>query len=567
MSDPQENQLSPEESSVKSARSIESDESTVLKEAQNKVEEKPSSKPPSLWKSAMFIAGVTMIAKALGFFRDWQIFHVYGASLATDAYFAAVQLPWYSVILLGGLGGPFHSMVVALFGKWVTAPNAPSKQVNQLASAFTILVGVLFVGLSVLTYGFAEPIMRLFLSDSKPELLALAAQQLKILAPMVFFGGWLGIFYGFLNIYHHFLWPSLSPAAMSVVIIIALALQKAPDQGQILAWATVGGALAQLLIQLPAVWGFGWRPALPDWKPLLPELKQLGEMIIPLVIGTTIGQVMVYVDMAFVSQLEEGGWAAVILSNRLMQLPIGVLQTAMLVPIFPRFSRAVADKNWDGLRQDIHTGVITLWVISIPVLVAIVLLGEPIIRLVFEHGEFSRHDTAMVTLALVFQALQMVPYFARDTLTRVFYAFEDAKTPMLIGLLAIGIKYGLNMLLVKQFGLGGITLSTALITAINMTLLGSILYAKHFKNYGPMLLLKRLGLLLSAGAGVFVIFYVMRPFWLPYTLPNAFLWQQWVSVMALGVSILALYWLMASVLRIPEMKALNGRLMSVLNRG
>lgn len=525
-----------------------------------------SSASPSLWKSAVFIAGVTLIAKALGFFRDWQIFHVYGASLATDAYFAAVQLPWYSVILLGGLGGPFHSMVVALFGKWVTPPDTPSHQVNQIASAFTILVGVLFVGLSVATYVWAEPLMRLFLTDAKPELLSLSAQQLRILAPMVFFGGWLGIFYGLLNIYHHFLWPSLSPAAMSVVMIVVLAFQGSPDQGQLLAWATVWGSVAQLLIQLPAVWQFGWRPAVPDWRHLVPELKQLGEMIVPLVIGTTIGQVMVYVDMAFVSQLQEGGWAAIILSNRLMQLPIGVLQTAMLVPIFPRFSRAVADQNWDGLRQDIHTGVVTLWVISIPVLVVIALLGEPMIRLVFEHGEFTQNDTAMVTLALVFQAIQMVPYFARDTLTRVFYAFEDAKTPMLVGLLAIGIKYLLNMALVKQFGLGGITLSTAIITAINMTILGTVLYSRHFKGYQPLVLVQRLLVLLLAGGVVFMALWFTRPLWWAYTTVEAVLWVQWASVIGISVVAMALYWLMASVLHIPEMALLNRRLMGMIKK-
>lgn len=526
--------------------------------------------PPSLWKSASFIAGVTLIAKALGFFRDWQIFHIYGASLATDAYFAAVQLPWYSVILLGGLGGPFHSMVVAIFGKWVTPPDTPSHKINQLASAFVVLVGLVFVVLSVLTYFYATPIMSLLLRHAKPELLALSAQHLRILAPMVFFGGWLGIFYGLLNIYHHFLWPSLSPAAMSVVIIATLAWQGwrgEPDQGQMLAWATVVGALAQLLVQCPVLLRFGWRPAVPDWKPLLPELKQLGEMIFPLVIGTTIGQVMVYVDMAFVSQLEEGGWAAVILSNRLMQLPIGVLQTAMLVPIFPRFSRAVADKNWSALRDDIQLGVVTLWIISVPMLIIIVLLGGEYIRLIFEHGEFTERDTAMVTLALTFQAVQMVPYFARDTLTRVFYAFEDARTPMFVGLFAIGMKYLLNTVLVKQFGLGGITLSTSIITAINMIILGTVLHYGHFKplgkTYGVRLLLLRLGQLLFAGVPVAAVLWLSLSVWMPWV-HHPQLLVQWGALIGLSVLIMMCYWLVVSKMPVPEVNTLNQRLKCLL---
>ena len=467
---------------------------------------KPTSKAPSFIRAAGTIAGVTILAKLLGFFRDWAIFNVYGASLTTDAYFAAVQLPWFAIVLLGGLGGPFHTATIAIFAKLVKDNEAPNEKARRLASTFITLTGALFAALSLLVWLFAQDIMTALLPDASAELITHAAQQLQIMSPIIFTGGLIGIFYGILNIYHCFAWPSLSPAAMSLVIIVALLLNRDDPTGMTLAYATLGGAIAQFTMQLPDFlkYKFSLRPAWSITHPdVRDELKTLGEVLFPIIIGTTIGQLMVYVDMLLVSQLEEGGWSAVILSNRLMQLPIGVLQTAFLVPIFPRFSRYVGEKDWGALRRDFHMGVTALWMISFPVLVMIFMFAEPLIRLVFEHGAFDARDTNMVTLALLFQAFQMIPYFARDTLTRVFYAFNNSMVPMLIGFLALAIKFGLNTLLIQQYGLGGITLSTTLITLINMSLL-MILAQKQLISLEPGRLIIPF-LKLSAAAGVMLL--------------------------------------------------------------
>ena len=141
--------------------------------------------------------------------------------------------------------------------------------------------------------------------------------------------------------------------------------------------------------------------------------------------------------MFFTSRLVVGGWSAVTMSNRLIQFPIGVLQTALLVPIFPRFSRYVAEGDMDALRRYFKLGVVSLWFISMPILVIILMFIEPFVRLVFEHGSFTASNTKLVSYAMMFQALQIIPYFARDSITRVFYAFQDTKTPLLVGLISI----------------------------------------------------------------------------------------------------------------------------------
>lgn len=466
-------------------------------------------KQPSLLKAAGLIAVVTVLSKVLGAVRDWQIMNVYGASLASDAYFAAVQLPSFAIVLLGGLGGPFHTVTVSVFTKLLAKANTsenketPHQQAQKLASCFVTLTALVFAGFSILTYLFAEPIMRLILQDSPEALIANATIQLKIMSPVMLLGGLIGIFYGLLNVFHSFFWPSLSPAAMSIVMSIALLINPNDETGHLLAWSTLIGTVAQFVIQLPDLHKrqFILKPTLPgNQTELSAPLKEIGVMLFPAVIGTTIGQLTTYVDMFFTQYLQEGGWTAIVMGNRLFQLPIGILQTALLVPIFPRFTRFVAEKNWDDLKKNFQMGIVSLWFISIPIMIGIQFYIEPLVKLVFEHGEFDANDTHMVSQALIFLSWSMLPYFARDTLTRVFYAFGDAKTPLMVGAIAIFLKGVLDWLWVVHydFGVGGITLSTTLITFINITLLG-IMSKKHIQNLGFQQMLSPLLKLIVAG--------------------------------------------------------------------
>ncbi len=445
-------------------------------------ESPPAKRPPSLLKAAGLIAAVTILSKLLGAVRDWAIMNVYGASLATDAYFAAFQLPSFSIILLGGLGGPFHTATIAIFSRLIKEGEAPDDYARRLASTFLSLTGLLFLALSLLCYWFAEPIMGTILWGGRPELIQEAARQLQIMSPVILAGGLVGIFFGISNLYHSYIWPSLAPAAMSITILVALFCFSYDPTGRMLAWATLAGAMVQLAMQMPVFFQKKFR-LLPRLDRQLPELRQIGEMLFPAAIGTTIGQLTSYIDMFFASRLQEGGWTAVTLSNRLIQLPLGVLQTALLVPIFPRFSRCAAEGDLGEIKRLFKTGVVSLWFISLPMLVLMVVYTEPIIRLIFQHGNFDAEDTRMVSLALIFQAFQILPYFARDSITRVFYAFQDSRTPLMVGLVAIVFKGLFNWLLVGPFGVGGITFSTTLVTFINMLLLG-ILSKRHIQDLG-----------------------------------------------------------------------------------
>lgn len=531
---------------------------------QSPVPQAKSSRTPSLLKAAGLIAVVTIFSKLLGFIRDWAVMYAYGTSLVSDAYYAAFQLPSFAIILLGGLGGPFHTATVAVFSRLIQDQEAPSERARRLASTFITLTGIVFTVLSVLTFLLARPIMGLILHGAAPSLIDSAAAQLQVMSPCILAGGVVGILYGLSNIYNCFVWPSLSPVAMSVTILLGLWLVPGDTTGMVLAWSTLAGGILQVLMQLPEFFRqkFTLKPAF-DWK--APEIRQAGELLFPATVGTTIGQLVTYVDMFFAASLGAGGWSAVTLSNRLVQLPLGVLQTALLVPIFPRFSRAAADGNFEEIKRTFKTGVISLWLISIPLLILMMMYTEPLIRLIFQHGKFDAKATELVSLALVYQALQIIPYFARDSITRVFYAFQDSRTPLMVGLLAIGVKAVLNWLLVTQLhlGVGGITAAITLVTFINMTLLG-ILSKKHIPDLGFAEMVLPFGKL--AMAGVLMMAACFGSQWLlqltPLTqgLPVApALWEYGRIALAAAVGI-GVYVLVTLQLKVSEAQYLQERI-------
>ena len=188
--------------------------------------------------------------------------------------------------------------------------------------------------------------------------------------------------------------------------------------------------------------------------------------------------------MFFASGLANGAWSAIGYANRIFQFPVGILVTAFLVPLFPVFSSLVGKGDIDEVRRYFNKGIGALNFIAFPMLIAIVLLAHDAVFLVFQRGEFGEEATAMVSLALTFLGFGIIPYVFRDCITRIYYAFNDSKTPFLIAVSSILLKFLFNFLLVERLGIGGITMSTTLVTLINATWLGLLLRKKMDMKYG-----------------------------------------------------------------------------------
>lgn len=467
-------------------------------------------KSVSVLKAAWLIAVVTIVSKLIGFIRDIVIANYYGASLVSDAYYYAYQIPSLSLILLGGVGGPFHSATVAIFSKLIPAlKEKPTEEVNKLYSTFMTATIIFFLLLSAVLFIFPRQIMGLIISGGSAEMINLAAMHLKIMTPLLIIGGIVGIYYGILIIYKQFMLPNLSPIIMSIAII-AIAVGAAPNdqKGIALAWATTIGAILQLIIQYPNVRKLGFKLK-PNFEFINnPHFKEICELLFPAVLSSTVGQIHIYVDMFFTSSISEGAWTAIGYANRVFQFPVGILVTAFLVPLFPIFARLVADKDYDGIRTYFNKGVGVLFFAAIPIIIGILVLGLDSIRIVFERGAFDQQATFMVTEALWFLSASILPYVFRDSITRVYYSFNDSATPFIVAFSSIVLKFFLNILFISKLhmGIGGITLSTSLVTLFNACILGILMQKKMKMDYKSLFVnsLK----MLMAGCITFLVCYI-----------------------------------------------------------
>lgn len=443
-------------------------------------------KSTSVLKAAWLIMVVTIVSKLVGFVRDIVIANYYGASLVSDAYYYAYQIPSLSLILLGGVGGPFHSATVAVFSKLIPSLNEkPSEQVNKLYSTFMTATILFFLMLSVLMYIFPRQIMGLIISSGSAQMIDLAAMHLKIMTPLLVIGGIVGIYYGILIIYKQFMLPNLSPIIMSLAIIGIVVAVPSDQKGYALAWATTVGAILQLIIQYPNIRKIGYKLR-PNFEfTNNPHFKEIGELLFPAILSSTVGQIHIYVDMFFTSSISEGAWTAIGYANRIFQFPVGILVTAFLVPLFPIFARLVADKDYEGIRNYFNKGVGVLLFGAIPIIIGILVVGTDAVRLVFERGEFDANATFMVTEALWFLSVSIIPYVFRDSITRVYYSFNDSATPFAVAFSSIILKVLLNWIFISKmgYGIGGITLSTSLVTLFNACVLGYFITKKMSMNY------------------------------------------------------------------------------------
>lgn len=441
-----------------------------------------------LLKAAWWIAVIILLSKIAGFLRDIVVANYYGAGIVSDAYFYAYQIPALVLVILGGVGGPFHSATVAVFSKLVDDfKTKPKNDVKKLFNTFETATMLLFAVFSLLCFFFPVQIMSVIINEGSAELLNLAAFHLKVMSPIVFIGSVMGLYYGILVTYKKFLLPNISPSLLSLGIIAVLFITKGDKTGYFLALGTTIGAIMQLIVQMPAVIkiGYSYRPSFDFFHNK--NFNEILELLFPAFLSSTIGQLGVYVDMFFSSGLKEGSWTAYGYANRIFQFPVGMLLTAILVPLFPLFSRLVAKNDEDGVRHYFQKGVGTLIFAGTYLMTVIFVIRTDAIRLALERGAFDHEATIVVSEILFYITLSIIPYVFRDSATRLFYSFNDSKTPFLIAIACILLKCVLNLILVKPFGINGIALSTTFVTLFNATTLGILLRKKIKIGYTRLL--------------------------------------------------------------------------------
>lgn len=409
-------------------------------------------KKPSLAKTFGIVALLTILSKFAGLARDIVMARAYGTGLVSDAYNYSYMLTGQILVLFGGLGGPFHVSTVAVVGHKKDDKDAGSL-VGQVLAITVLLLAAISILVYFLGHLWLAPMMASQYSkggytsvELQQAYQASLLQQLDIMLPLIVIAGVIGVVYGVLNIFNKVAWPSISPAIASIAIIVAIFAFNDPHSGLPLALGTLVGAVGQLVVQLPSFFKTGFKYSIP-FKPH-PELKKYLSMLIPALVATEIGTLTSYVDAGFTNSIGAGAWTAYQMANKLIQLPLGVLITAMVVPVLPIFTQQAKDDRPDDLKQDLRRALRLLWFLGLPICAILLALPTEIIKALFQRGQWTDYSTWITSASLLLLVPSIFFYMARDLITRVFYAYHDSKSPSFVAILAIFVKAILDYLLV-----------------------------------------------------------------------------------------------------------------------
>jgi len=271
---------------------------------------------------------------------------------------------------------------------------------------------------------------------------------------------------GILHVYNHFTAPAFAPVFFNLLVVLSIVTLKRDFSAMSLAIAIPIGALAQLLFEIPFLRKRGWIYRFKmAWNH--PGVKQIALLIIPTVFSLASIEINVLVDTRFASILKSGSVAALHYAIPIYYMPMSLFAITVSTVLFPRFSRHTALNDMEGLKKSYSFGLRTVFLIMVPASVGLVVLANPIVRLLFERGAFDMNAVSATSFALIFYALGLPSTGALHLTNRAFYSLEDTLTPTIITTIAIIVNYFGDWILSGPLLHGGIALSTSIVMTFN----------------------------------------------------------------------------------------------------
>ena len=428
--------------------------------------------PPGdgLTRAAGIVGLATVTSRVLGLVRDQALAYRFGAGDRMDAFLVALRIPNLLRELFAE--GAMNAAFVPVFTRRLTREGreAAWRLGAQLINALVVVTGVIAAAGMV----FAEPLTRLFAADYQdvPGKLELTVQLTRIVLPFLTLVAVAAACMGMLNSLRRFFVAAVSPAAYNVCLIAGalLVVPLMPEDGMDPIAAVAAAAVAGGAGQIAAQWwalrreGFRWRPAL---DPADRGLRDVVGLMGPATVAGAALQVNLLVNTILATGEGTGAVTWLTLAFRLMYLPLGVLGVSIATVTLPAVSRHAAAGDLAAVRETVSHGLRLMLAVMVPAAVGLAVLATPVVRLVFEHGEFTAADTPATARALVFYAPGIVGYAAVRLTAPVFYAFGNSLTPALVSVLTVALNVGLNLVLVRIMGYPGLALGTALAAWFN----------------------------------------------------------------------------------------------------
>ncbi|OGX21773.1 MAG: murein biosynthesis integral membrane protein MurJ, partial [Omnitrophica WOR_2 bacterium RBG_13_44_8] len=430
----------------------------------------------SLVRSASIIGFATLCSRLLGFIRDIVIARLFGVYVYAQAFVIAFKIPNLFRDLVGE--GATNSAFVPVFSEYTVKHT--KEEFWELANVVLNLLLVVVSVITLLGIIFSPLLVRIiapgFISD--PYKLAVTVKLNRIIFPYILLISLAAYAMGILNSLKHFSVPAFAPCLLNISIIIFTLLFGEGIKG--LALGVLVGGVLQLLIQIPVLYQKGFRPKFFQHF-RHPAAKTIGLLMLPRLFSSAVYQLNNFVDSIFgslASIVGEGGVAALYFAYRLILFPIGIFSNALSQAILPTFSTQAIQDNQDELKRTLSFGLRAIFLVMLPASIGFMVLAQPIIRILFEHGKFDFYSTQMTSDALFFYSIGLFAYGSTKILQSCFFALKDTATPAKVSTLALIINIILNSILMFPMKLGGLALATSISGIITFLILFLLLKKK-----------------------------------------------------------------------------------------
>ena len=463
----------------------------------------------NLIKATGTIGGLTMVSRVLGFAREMVFARIMGAGMAADAFALAFLIPNLFRRLFGE--GAFAAGFVPLFSQRLNGEGGMEEARRFAEEVMAVFLPILMLVTAVFMIfmpGFVWLLASGWRDD--PEKFALAVELTRITFPYVIFISLVSLFSGVLNSLTRFAAAAFAPALLNIALIAAQFV--VPEGGPETARAMAFGVIAGGVLQLALCWGSVQRLGLPigfRWPRMTERVKELLLLILPATLGSGIYYISQFFYAYFATRLPEGSLVYLGFADRLNQLPLAIIGSALGTAILPTISRAV-DRGEHGRAAHVQSQATELsMLLTLPAAIALIVTAGPIVAALFQGGRFTAEDAATTGLVLSIIVAGLPAYVMIKVLTPGFYARKDVKTPVKIAFAILGVAVAANFLLIPILGIAALALTTAGSAWLNAIALYVILHARgHFRMEGW--LIGRIARQLVAAAAMAAVLWLLQ---------------------------------------------------------
>ncbi len=471
-------------------------------------------------RAAGVVGSATLLSRILGYVRDMVIAYFFGTADAADAFFVAFRIPnlFRRLFAEGALTVAF----VPLFtGYLVQDSRESADEFANVVFTFLSLVLVVFSLVGIVFSPFVVKVMAWGFTNeqSKFELTVLLT---RIMFPYIFFVSLVALCMGILNALKHFAAPALSQVLLNLSMIASVVLFFSFFAQPVLALAygvLVGGFL-QLALQVPFLKHKGIQLTFRSHFSH-PGLKKLARLMLPAALGAAVYQVNMMIITMLASFLPKGSVSYLYYADRVFEFPLSLFGIALSTAVLPAFSDHVAQNDQEGLKNTLAYSLRLVLFATIPAMVGLFVLSEPIVRLLFERGAFTEEATLLTAQALLCFTVGLWAVSGARIVVNIFYAFQDTWTPVKVTILTIIVNLVFSLLLMGPMKHAGLALAISLSSMVNLITLLAILRVRLGR-----LGMKKVGgsalrvLVSSAVMGVVVYGTHRSGFWMTHYVPG-----------------------------------------------